>query len=180
MDAYRKMLEAKVEENRKKSADHRLKVIEEGNKAFATYVESEWISLQGLEDNLKKIEENAAEYYDNAPKSGKKGKGGKKRKKNKKLLADEDEEEEIAEDEETSNLNSAQESDKTVFENQNSNVDNENLSDEEEEEIGFYCRLCNKKFKTINAFQNHEKSKKHLARLEVFNALSEDEDDENE
>ncbi|XP_017492468.1 PREDICTED: dnaJ homolog subfamily C member 21-like [Rhagoletis zephyria] len=28
--------------------------------------------------------------------------------------------------------------------------------------------------------QNHEKSKKHLVRLEVFNALSEDEDDENE
>lgn len=187
MDAYRKMLEAKVEENRKKSADHRRKVIEESNKAFSTYVESEWTSLQGLEENLKEIEANAADYYDNAPKSGKKGK--KKRKKNKVTLEEENEEEDVIEDENVDrewpssyismpkppvNEETAQNKGEDLKQN---GLEEDNLDDEEEEEIGFYCRLCNKKFKTINAFQNHEKSKKHLTRLEAFNALSDEDED---
>lgn len=196
MDAYRKMLEAKVEENRKKSADHRRKVIEEGNRAFASYVESEWTSLQGLEENLKEIEANAADYYDNASKGGKKGKGGKKKRKGKKVyLEEEDEEEEEVVEEEiidrdlTSSYISMPKppvnvtvqngettpNDKDLKQNV---LEEDNLDDEEEEDIGYYCRLCNKKFKTINAFQNHEKSKKHLTRLEAFNALSDEEKDD--
>jgi len=179
MDQYRKMLEAKTAENRKKSENHRRKVIAERNKAFESYVESEWTSLQGLEDELKDIEANADDYYDNA---SKKGKNKKKNKKGKKIVDDDEDEvdNETAPADTTANSNDLSNGE-TESPEKPQQQQPDDLDDDEEEEMGLYCAVCNKKFKTMNSFQNHEKSKKHLIALERYNAqLAEDEEDEEE
>ena len=183
MEAYRKMLEAKVAENRKKSEDHRRKVIAEKNKAFEGYVEPEWTSLQGLEHVLKDIEAKADDYYDNETK---KGKNRKKKNRNQK---------DVDEDEDENGLTDATDGDCQVINGEQQKVDasqsdlangkdnpvNQDDDDDDEEEIGQYCSVCNKKFKTIKSFQNHEKSKKHLTQLEAYKArLEEYEEDEDE
>jgi len=52
----RRKLEAKAEENKKKSELIRKKQIEERNKELENYRESEWTSMAGLEEELKQIE----------------------------------------------------------------------------------------------------------------------------
>lgn len=176
MDKYRKMLEAKTVENRQKSENHRRKVIEERNKAFESYVESEWTSLQGMESALKNIETTAADYYDNV---SKKGKNKKKKKK-----GNQGEEEETIEGENDAN-EPLPEDDSSCTNGQKKTVaaaeptlDGE---EEEEEETGFYCPVCRKAFKTLKSYENHEKSKKHFIALERYNIqLAEDEEDEEE
>ena len=47
----------------------------------------------------------------------------------------------------------------------------EEVEEEEEEEDSFYCAACNKEFRTINAFENHEASKKHKQSVQKLTKL---------
>ncbi|CAG2119395.1 unnamed protein product, partial [Medioppia subpectinata] len=54
----RKLLEAKAEENKRKTELVRKQQIEARNKELENYCESEWTSMAKLEDDLKEIEKN--------------------------------------------------------------------------------------------------------------------------
>lgn len=57
-----------------------------------------------------------------------------------------------------------------------SGEDEEEDDDEEEEEESFLCPACNKDFKSIKAFENHEMSKKHKQNVLKLTKLLKDEE----
>ncbi|KAI2807426.1 DnaJ sub C member 21 [Blomia tropicalis] len=175
MEAYRKRLEDRAEANRKKSEAHRLKTIENRNREFEKYVEeqkhdTEWISE--LEEQLKDIETNANVYY----KNNKNGKNKRKNKNKNKNVSVEDDNESKQENGDIEEKNVNEHQNEKKVQNIVQDLDEE---DEEVEDL-LYCQVCNKKFRTINSFSNHEKSKKHLIAFERYSAMLNENDGEDE
>lgn len=55
-------------------------------------------------------------------------------------------------------------------------VENEDEEGEDDEEESFFCPACNKDFKSIKAFENHEMSKKHKQNVVKLTKLLKDEE----
>ena len=51
--------------------------------------------------------------------------------------------------------------------------------DDEEEDLIYFCQVCNKQFKSVNSFDNHQKSKKHLSKVQQYSSNIGDDDDDN-
>lgn len=60
-------------------------------------------------------------------------------------------------------------------------LSNSELEDEEmENDDNLYCVACNKVFKTVKAFENHESSKKHREKVELLKVTMNEEESEDE
>jgi DnaJ family protein A protein 5 len=177
VQANKKLMELKADENRKKSEENRLKQLQERKKEMEGYQETEWASMSTLETGLQEIEE---EYIGKKRQKGKKkGKGGKNRDKR---GTSEDPEEEGDEDKggvngtgaENGAISEATETLPQATGGSSLDVDEDSLSLEEDEAL--YCVACDKSFKSVKAFANHENSKKHKANVAALRAaLEEDE-----
>lgn len=151
---YKLNLEKVVEENRRKSELNRQKTLLESKNALNNYVEVEWSSMNQLQSELEQIETAANEYYETNSKK-------RKNKKKSKINSETNLEQNVSE---PNNPETPVVCNETNLEQNDVNGD---LSDDNEDDL-LYCLVCNKKFKTINSFQNHEKSKKHLINLDLY------------
>lgn len=160
-------MEKQNQEKREKSAQHRRKKLLEQSKLHEAYVEQEWSSMNTLEASLKEIEKNAAK--EDGRKQKKKTKGGKGSNASK----GRGEEAEQVENKNKSKTESPDEHNRQDAANEEDEED-----DDEDEDVGYFCEVCNKLFKTVNAFKNHESSKKHKANVLRFKEELDDEEEE--
>lgn len=155
---HRRQLELINEQNRKKTAEHRAKQLKERRKELENFQENEWASMSKLEKDLRDIENEIEQQLKKDKKRNKKKKG---------RGVQQDEQEEAAGDD-------VQENGATGGDD---HVADDIDDDDEEEPDELYCIACDKAFKTQNAFENHEKSKKHKAKVaELAAALAQDEE----
>ncbi|XP_053209166.1 dnaJ homolog subfamily C member 21-like [Panonychus citri] len=171
VDDHKKLVEIKLEEKRKKSAEHRKKQLQDRWKEAEAYKESDLFSVADLEEELKNIEENCQENDD------------KKRKKNKNKSKRKDQQVgdgvRISPDnQEAANVDPGAINDSNGGEEKIDKDTNEDNSDYEDlENSDLYCMACEKLFKSVKSFANHENSKKHKMNVIHLKTLLEAEDE---
>ena len=159
MKKYAEHLAEKNRDNRKKSEQERRKKIQENLNNSNNYVETNGFKLseeqwQELEATLDNEIENKRQM-----KKGKKNKTTTKR-----PTVDDDivyDEMEIIEKQiEYIDLE---------LQSQNDGVDNnDDHDDDDDEDLLYVCDVCSKNFKSLNSYNNHLKSKKHLYNVRIY------------
>ena len=165
VEAHKKLVEVKLEEKRKKSAEHRKKQLAERRKEAESYKESNLFSVADLEEELKNIEENFAEYDD----AKKKKKKNRAKTKDQVLAAGKKTQQNEQDDGQSTNND-------PVNCDQDYNENKEDSETESLENCDLYCMACEKLFKSVKSFENHENSKKHKINVAALKVLLEQED----
>lgn len=164
--AHKLMVERQNELNRQKTAEkqrlQREKRLLESTKYQTQQQKAAWEDVDDLEEQLRQLESE----YDDLEKD--------RRGRNRRTAdieysdgtSDDDDESDNGcdkLDEDESNQDSGDKSLKEEQDNDNVEATQDVLEEEEdaEEEESFFCPACNKDFKSMNAFENHEASKKH-------------------
>ena len=143
-----------AEERRQKSAQQRAKFLaqQRSQKQAEEFHVNDWSSLAELEEELKILEDEMQQEEVIEKKKNK-----RKNKVKTSLTGDQDGDNTVGDDVENGTGNG--------FKLAADCDENEEIDPEESD---FYCIACDKAFKSVMAFQNHENSKKHkqnLARL---------------
>ncbi|XP_046912634.2 dnaJ homolog subfamily C member 21 [Dermatophagoides farinae] len=159
MKKYAEHLAEKNRDNRKKSEQERRKKIQENLNNSNNYVETNGFKLseeqwQELEATLDNEIENKRQM-----KKGKKNKTTTKR-----PTVDDD----IVYDE-MEIIEKQIESIDLELQSQNDGFDNnDDHDDDDDEDLLYVCDVCSKNFKSLNSYNNHLKSKKHLYNVRIY------------
>lgn len=149
---HKQLVEQQNEINRQKTAEKQRQQREKSLKETSEYKPTGWADMSDFEEQLQQLE-NEYDCQD----YGKRTKGNR----------------------ETQSKNPTKTNTSGDDEEAEGDIGDEQIEEEEnedEEEVDFFCAACNKQFRTINAFENHEASKKHKQNVnKLMNSLKEDE-----
>ena len=180
LKAHKLLVDQQNELNRQKTLEKQRQQREKSQQQSSEYKPSAWLDMNDVEAQLQQLE---SEYDNHDLKKARKGR---------QLLAEsssEEEEEHVAgiEDEEgveseplEANGSPGRDAKCTRGKRLEARErvgglegpsDIENAESEEEEEEKYFCPACNKDFKSINAFENHEVSKKHKQNVQKLTKL---------
>lgn len=155
LKAHKLIVEQQLELNRQKTLEKQRLQREKCQRELSEYKPSVWDDMNDIEEQLKQLEdEYDAKVY------------GKKNRRSQQCQDPQTQESQLYSDEKSDDL-----------------VETEGVRDVEEddeesevEEEEFYCPACNKQFRSVNAFENHEASKKHKQNLtKLMKTLKNDE-----
>ena len=185
LKAHKLLVEERNQLNRQKTAEKQKQQRVKCHQDLESYRQANWHNFDDMEEQLQQLENDYQDFV-------KTRKGRKRRVVEQEEEDDNDNEEE--EEDENSEVEAGIHHSEDEVEN-NSQVDDVNddsrpkegdvgkesagesdNDDSEEDEESFRCVACNKEFRSVNAFQNHEASKKHkLKVLKLTNLLRADE-----
>lgn len=150
LKAHKLLVEQQNELNRQKTAEKQRQQREKTLKESSEYKPTVWEDMNDIEAQLQQLE---SEYDDD--------RGSRKRNRNRKIDLDDDDEPIVG----------------VVDQSEPKEpVDDVSNKDDDEEETAFFCPACNKDFRSIKAFENHEASKKHKQNvLKLTKLLKEEE-----
>lgn len=156
LKAHKLMVEQQNELNRQKTAEKQRQQRAKTQEQISEYKPSAWENMDDIEARLQQLEDEYDALEGNQYDS------------------DEDEETEDELDDETDCSQSASESNKACQENESTSE--AKVEDDEDEEPEYMCPACNKSFRTIKGFENHEASKKHKQSVAKLTRLLEEDE----
>jgi DnaJ family protein A protein 5 len=173
LKAHKLLVEQQNELNRKKTAEKQRQQREKSLKESSTYKPTSYFEMDDVEEQLQQLEDE----YDDLTKYSKKGR-------RRQLLEDDcdvdDVETEPGHDEHDSDggararvgVDDGNNCDEGQADVAASNAASD-VGDDDYQEERFSCLVCHKDFRTINAFENHEASKKHKQKVQKLKSLLE-------
>lgn len=162
LKAHKLLVEQQNEINRQKTAEKQRQQREKSLKETSQYKAQSWQDMEDFEEQLRQLESE----YDDLEKP-RKGRDNTKYDQSDHEDSDDDAGDAIDEQVETKD---------GPGDNEDGLESEDDDDDEEEEEEAFFCPACNKDFRTINAFENHENSKKHKQNVVKLTKLLKEEE----
>jgi len=162
LKAHKLLVEQQNELNRQKTLEKRRHQLARSQKQNEEYKPSAWLDLNDVEEQLKQLED---EYEDFDIKKNRKAKSNNQR---------------------TGGVGSKDgdnidEDDESIVDNHpkpstTEEIPEDSLDTDEEEDENYFCPACNKDFRSINAFENHESSKKHKQNVQRLTKILRDDE----
>lgn len=155
LKAHKLLVEQQNELNRKKTAEKQRQQRQKCLKESIEFKPTAWEDLSEFEEQLQQLESEYDDLMEN-------------RKGRSRHTYDEDDNDSLVNGDKESGANEekgAMDTGDNEFGQGDERRDDADREGEEEEEESFVCPTCNKGFRTLNAFNNHEASKKHKQKV---------------